>query len=463
MGLPILGYLPFMTQKPYVKLTELSRKYGPIYRVQLGSREVVVLCDFNTIKDAFVRDDFVGRPPELPPFSPTEDSLRTEAITGMPWKEQKRLSLHRLRDLGFGKTRMEGHLKEEIEELLQRMVSISNAPVTNPTVRMSDLLASSTSNNVASFLFGNRLKFDDPKRKKLDEIFDISGKLAGALSIQIFLPWLGPFMKYFNIGNPKKFDQANDDLKAYIYEEIKEHEKTLDPDNIRDFLDGYIVEIRKRSNDPNTTFTKDILCDVAGAFFGGGSETVRVVVDWLLLVCANRPEIQKKIHQEIDAVLGTERFPTYQDKADMPYTEAAISEVLRWRTTLPMNFLRYTLKDTELNGYFLPKCTNVLAVPHAIDHDEKLWGKDHEDYKPERFLSPDGKKVVKPEHFIPFSIGKRSCPGKSLAEIELFLYVAAILQKFEFFMPPGKVADLEGYLGLGQQPRRQELCIKLRR
>lgn len=65
-----------------------------------------------------------------------------------------------------------------------------------------------------------------------------------------------------------------------------------------------------------------------------------------------------------------------------------------------------TLSDTELNGYFIPKDTDVLAVLWAVDHNESLWGKDVFDYKPERFLSADGQKVVKPEHFIPFSIGK---------------------------------------------------------
>lgn len=61
--------------------------------------------------------------------------------------------------------------------------------------------------------------------------------------------------------------------------------------------------------------------------------------------------------------------------------------------------------DTKLNGYFIPKNSYVLAVLYAVAYDESLWGNDTHEYKPERFLSKDGKKVVKPEYFIPFSIG----------------------------------------------------------
>lgn len=82
------------------------------------------------------------------------------------------------------------------------------------------------------------------------------------------------------------------------------------------------------------------MIDVARSFFGAGSETVRIAVDWLLLICAAHPEIQKKIHQEIDTVLGAERFPSYQDRINMPYTDACICEMMRWRTPLPINFLR---------------------------------------------------------------------------------------------------------------------------
>ncbi|GFR19889.1 vitamin D 25-hydroxylase [Trichonephila clavata] len=369
----------------------------------------------------------------------------------------ERFSLHMLRDLGFGKTKMEEHIKEEILELLQRM----SEHVGKPT-KFSYILAPSMSNNVASLLFGNRLKVDDPQRQKLDETIREIGRLAGSTSWQIFFPWLKGILSYFNVGDKGRLVAMLHENREYCKKEMKKHEETLDPNNVRDFIDGYLLEIQKRSNDPNTTFTKEVLADLARAFFAAGSDTVRVTVEWMLCICAAYPHIQNKIHAEIEEVIGADRFPTWQDRLRMPFTEASIIELMRWRTIVPLNIMRYTLQDTELNGYYIPKHSRVLSVMWAVDNDTKLWGNDVKEYKPERMLSKDGKKVVKPEYAIPFSIGKRSCPGKSLAEIEVFLYLVAILQKFEVSAPPGKTIDLEGNLGISLQPKRQDLCLKLR-
>ncbi|GFR19905.1 cytochrome P450 2A9 [Trichonephila clavata] len=428
IGLPIVGYIPFLTKKSYIKLTELSKKYGPLYSIRLGSLDLVVITNYDIMKEAFSKDAFMGKSKNAP-IQFSEETLRTEAFTGLPWKEQKRFSIHMFNNLGFGKTRMEEHIKEEILELLEIMSEHVGKPKS-----LSVFLIPSMSNIIASVLFGKRLKYNDPERQKLDSLLREFAKLAGTLSAQTFFPWLKPLMSYIYSKNYSRIIEVLEEIKDYCRKEIKHHEATLDPNNIRDFLDGYLLEVQKKIGDPNTTFKKGVLEDLSRGFFAAGSETVRVTVDWMLCICAAYSEVQKRIQAEIDEVVGRDRFPTWQDRLRMPYTEASIAELMRWRTIVPLN-MRYTLENTELNGYFIPK---------------------------ERFLSPDGQKVVKPEYAIPFSVGKRSCPGKSLAEIEVFLYIVAILQKFEVSAPPNKEIDLEGELGISLQPKRQELCLKTR-
>ncbi|GBN91756.1 Cytochrome P450 1A1, partial [Araneus ventricosus] len=346
---------------------------------------------------------------------------------------------------------------EEILELLEIISGEEGKPMSH-----SSLLTPSMSNNIASLVFGKRMKFDDPERQRLDYLVREIGRLVGFVSWQLFFPWLRVFMNTFNIGSKGQLFKVITEVKDYCKKQIQEHEATFDPKNIRDFVDSYLLEVKKRRDDPNTTFRKEVLEDISRVFFGAGSGTVSVAVDWMLLVCAAYPEVQKKIHSEIDEVIGQDRFPTRNDHLSMPFTEAAIAELMRWKTIIPLNIMRCTLQDTELRGYFIPKHTNVLSVSWAVDHDARLWGKDVHEYKPERFLSQDGSKVVKPEYAIPFSIGKRSCPGKPLAETEVFLYLVAILQKFEVQPPPGKQSDLEGEVGFSLQPQKQDLCFKQR-
>ncbi|GBN90302.1 hypothetical protein AVEN_181345-1 [Araneus ventricosus] len=84
------------------------------------------------------------------------------------------------------------------------------------------------------------------------------------------------------------------------------------------------------------------------------------------------------------------------------YSSPASSICRQWVAALTS---RSTLQDTELKGYFIPKHTRVLSVTWAVDHDTRLWGNDVYEYRPERFLSQDGSKFVRPEYAIPFSIG----------------------------------------------------------
>ncbi|XP_035218553.1 cytochrome P450 18a1-like, partial [Stegodyphus dumicola] len=260
---PIIDVQGYITAKDYGAIFDdhvHSKNFAP-QLIQLGSYSVVVLCDFQSIKDAFANDVFMGRPLDIP-FELSEDTLRTGAILGMPWKEQRRFSLHMFRDLGFGKTRMEEHIKEEILELLQRMEDYHGSPI-----KIAELLAPSMSNNITSLIFGKRLKPDDPKRQKLDKLINEVGRLAGALSWQMFFPWIRTFVSFFNIGNKAKLSRCLLEMKAFVRKELEEHEKTLDPNNIRDFMDGYLLEIKKKADDPDTSFTKEVLTDLSRAFF----------------------------------------------------------------------------------------------------------------------------------------------------------------------------------------------------
>lgn len=76
------------------------------------------------------------------------------------------------------------------------------------------------------------------------------------------------------------------------------------------------------------------------AFFGAGSETVRTTTEWNLLVAAAHSKYQQKIQEEIDSVIGRERSPSWDDRLRMPFTQAFLSEVLRWKTIVPLNLMR---------------------------------------------------------------------------------------------------------------------------
>lgn len=113
-----------------------------------------------------------------------------------------------------------------------------------------------------------------------------------------------------------------------------------------------------------------------------------------------------QVFEEIKRIVGVDRFPTYDDKSNLPYTEAVILEIQRFRPVVPL-VGRESIRDSNLAGYFIPKGSKILMNIWATGHDPLKWD-DPYDFVPERFLSPDGKRVCHNDSHIPFGIGKVS-------------------------------------------------------
>merc|ERR1719219_2595480 len=166
--------------------------------------------------------------------------------------------------------------------------------------------------------------------------------------------------------------------------------------------------------------------------FGAGSETTSSILCFTILYLTRWPDVQRKLQKEIDTVIGS-RTPELEDRQSMPYTEAVIQEVLRL-SCLVYTVPHATTEDVQIAGHTIPSGTAVYANVWWIHNDPNYWNKP-EQFNPNRFIQ-DGK-FVKDEHCIPFLIGKRYCPGQSLAQHQLFLFLTGLLQSFSFLAPGG--------------------------
>ncbi|XP_055942795.1 cytochrome P450 2J6-like [Argiope bruennichi] len=453
LNLPWLGYLPFLGTDFVKGFGRLSKKYGPVYRLKLGQRSVLVLNDFPSVKEAFLQRAFLGRPPN-PPNHLLKDATSFSVSNGVVWREQKNFALHVMRDLGFGKTRMEVHIKEEIAHLLSELEEFEGRPA-----NVRRYLAPSTSNNISALIFGRRLDYHDPMRVQLDEVITELIRFFRPTSLHAWFPGIKTILFKLKLFDYDKLEYAIKHLLQFIAKEIDEHESTLDSNNIRDYMDGFLLQMKQREyRDPNTSFTKAMLKGNSPSLIGAGSTTVRATMEWSMLSMAEFQDVQARIHAEIDEVIGRERTPEWADHIKMPFTEAVLMEIQRWKTVVPINLLRYTTEPAQVAGYDIPAGMTTIANIHAIHNDPDFW-EQPELFKPERFLSEDGKEVVKHECWIPFSLGKRACPGETLANVELFLYFTSLLQKFHIVFPEGKRHNFQGRVGATFEPLPYELCM----
>jgi hypothetical protein len=277
-------------------------------------------------------------------------------------------------------------------------------------------------------------------------------------------------------------------LTPFIDAHLKEH----DPDNPRDFIDAYINEM-KSNTDPTSSFninnskliyrsipvvklfkmygcimylflylTEQGLVFTILDLFIAGVETTSTTLTWIFLYMARNQHVQEKLAEEIDRVVGQSRLPSLSDRPNMPYTEAVIHEVMRAATMAPMAVPHSTTEDVVFHGYHIPKKTMVWLNLYEIHNSFELWG-DPENFRPERFLTKDGTKFERHEGFVPFSLGKRVCPGESLARDELFLFTTSLFQIFRVSCdpsgpPPEYVSDRGGiYI-----PKAHKLVLNLR-
>ncbi|EGW10676.1 Cytochrome P450 2D27 [Cricetulus griseus] len=173
------------------------------------------------------------------------------------------------------------------------------------------------------------------------------------------------------------------------------------------------------------------------------------------------PDVQSRVQQEIDDVIGKVRHPEMADQARMPYTNAVIHEVQRFGDIVPLNVPHMTSRDVEIQGFLIPKGTTLIPNLSSVLKDETVWEKPLH-FHPEHFLDAQGR-FVKHEAFMPFSAGRRVCLGEPLARMELFLFFTCLLQRFSFSVPDGQPRpSTQSIFTLPATPVPYELCAVMR-
>lgn len=165
----------------------------------------------------------------------------------------------------------------------------------------------------------------------------------------------------------------------------------------------------------------------AASLYSGGADTTVSAITTFFLAMTLYPEVQKRAQQELDAVLGAGRLPTLDDREQLPYTRALVSEVFRWNPIGPLGVPHVSTEDDEYRGYFLPKGSIFIANIWYILRDPHTYTEPLR-FKPERFL---GEQPEQDPRAAVFGFGRRICPGLNLAEASVFASCAMVLAAFD--------------------------------
>ncbi|XP_074905065.1 cytochrome P450 2K1-like [Buteo buteo] len=455
-ALPIIGNLHlFDLKRPYRTYLQLSKLYGPVFSVQMGLRKIVVLSGYETVKEALVNqaDAFAERP-KIPIFQDLTRGYGIVFAHGENWKVMRRFTLTTLRDFGMGKRDIEDRIVEEYGYLADSIVAQEGKPFDG-----SKMINAAVANIIVTIILGKRFDCKDSRFMRLIDLIKENVRLAGKPLVTIYniFPQLGSLLRANKI-----LLQHRDEFQAYLEATFVECLKTLDKNDQRNFIDAFLVKQQEEKSTTNGYFHNDNLLSLISNLFTAGIETISTTLNWGFLLMLKYPEIQRKVQEEIERVIGSNP-PRIKHRTQMPYTDAVIHEIQRFANILPLNLPHETVADVTLKGYFIPKGTYIIPLLASVLQDKSQWEKPDMFY-PEHFLDANGK-FVKKDAFMPFSAGRRICAGETLAKMELFLFFTRLLQKFTFHPPPGVSTsdlDLSPAISFNISPKPYKMCAVTR-
>ena len=160
-------------------------------------------------------------------------------------------------------------------------------------------------------------------------------------------------------------------------------------------------------------------------------------MSWCILFLVLKRDLQEKLQEEIDRVVGADRHPQWNDVKNLPLLQSFVCEVMRYASVFPWMPHR-TIRDTTINGYHIAKNTPVFLNFYRIHRDPADWD-EPEVFKPDRFLDSQGNfvgwntKIA----FLPFGVGRRSCVGQDLGKMQVFGMISVLLHEVTLELPPG--------------------------
>ncbi|EJD43158.1 cytochrome P450 [Auricularia subglabra TFB-10046 SS5] len=177
----------------------------------------------------------------------------------------------------------------------------------------------------------------------------------------------------------------------------------------------------------------EVIKNCAGIAFIAGADTTLSILRSFLMAMVRNPDIQRKVQEELDHVLPSDRLPALSDRGtlSLPYLEAAIRETYRKYPPVPLGVPHQSIHEDEYEGMRIPAGSAVMVNSWSILQDEHMYP-DPATYLPERFLK-DGRvieDILDPRCAV-FGFGRRICPGRYFADSEIWLTVATMLYTFD--------------------------------
>ncbi|XP_047971335.1 trans-cinnamate 4-monooxygenase-like [Salvia hispanica] len=434
ISVPIFGnWLQVGDDLNHRNLSEYARRFGDVFLLRMGQRNVAVASAPDLAKEVLHAQGvaFGSRPRNLVYDILTGRGMdMTFSVYGDHWRKMRRVMTAPFFTAKVAQQHRAGWEAEAAAVVDEVKAMEAKEPIVVIRKRLQRMMY----NNVYRILFDRRFESDeDPFFVELKMLNGERSRLAQSFEYNYgdFIPVLRPFLRgYLDICRrvAERRSRLFNDEFVQIRKKLVSTEEATEKCGI-----DHILEAQQKGelNEDN------VLCIVEN-INSAGIETTLWGMEWCIAELVNHPDIQTKLRLELDTVLGPGVQITEPDIARLPYLQAVIKESLRLWTPVPLLVPHMNLEHAKLGGFDIPAESKVLVNAWWLANNPEHWKKP-EEFRPERFLEEEAGVEVNGNdyRFLPFGVGRRSCPGILLAMPMLGITIGRLVQNFELLPPPG--------------------------
>lgn len=424
-GYPLIGNIPVIDlPNLHRQLEKWADEYGDVYRLNLGVANQTVIT-----RPSLIQKILMARPEEFTRLQKMNTIIRDGGVHGVFNSEGEEWKLHR-------KIVAKGLDVKHQKEFYPSMVIIlerlfhkwERQAASGEQFDIEKDLMRFTVDITSTLAFGFPM---NTLEQEGGAIQDHMEKIFPMIFYRINQPI--QWQKFIKRKKDREFDRAVVEMNRLVDEFIANGERRLKENpNLRENPENLLEAILVAGEEEELFGPEQVRGNLLTLLMAG-EDTTSLTLSWILYLITQHPEVQAKLREEADRVLGEDSWlKNYDKQAELRYAEAVMWESMRFKPVAPITLFEAT-KDIEVEEFLFKKGQRLLVQwLHSAQKDENFTNA--KDFNPDRWLKESKCPVHNMDGFAPFGGGPRYCPGKNLALLEIRMVLSMLLRNFDIEM-----------------------------
>ncbi|KAJ9555219.1 hypothetical protein OSB04_009833 [Centaurea solstitialis] len=457
-GLPLVGYFPFLGPNLHLELHKLVPRYGPIFKLYMGSNLHIVVNSAALAKVMTGEQDesFANRARLIAGMATSYDAsdiaFNNNSVNR---RKLRKVLVHEVLS-NVNLEASHAYRRRDVRKTIKDVHDAIGTAADINEIAFSTVISVLTNIVWAkSIAKGGKYGNVAEMRKFVTGVVEI----AGELNLSDFFPILARFdfqgverrmkkqMKLFD----KIFESSVEDR---MNSKSAMKEEGLQQQNKESSLTMTQMKALVVGQNSKRFFLPDI--------FLGGTDATSAMIEWAMTEILRNQQVMKKVQNELTEIVGLNNIVEESHLPKLKYLDAVFKQTFRLHPPLPFLLPRAPEKTCTVGGYTIPKGSTIFLNVWAIQRDPQYWENPSE-FNPERLLNYKGSEkwdyAGTNSKFFPLGSGRRRCPGVGLGEKMMMHVLGSLLHSFNWSLPTGQTLDLSDKFGIALMKQKPLIAI----